>query len=499
MLMLIKMPYKKIIQSVLILTLILCIPQLSCKKQSTTPIIDDLTRPVIWLNQFSISFSASETGPNPSSQILQIKNSGQQTLEYTLSSDADWVKFSPDSGISTGQMNKHTISINKAGLEAQDEEYTAKITVTSSQAYNNPQEVNVSLSLSKEPPPKIWVSTNNLTFSAQQGGANPPSQTIKIKNSGEGTLRYDISTDVSWLDINPSSGNSETQERSHSVLIDIAGLNVGTYDGTITITDSNATNSPQNVSVSLDISKEPPPEIWLSRDRLTFGATLGGPNPSSRDFFVNNSGGGKLSYDITSDASWLSVSPSSGQTTDSQRRHTASVNISGLGIGTYRGTLTITDPSASNSPQEINVILNITGVLDDNEVGIKISPNSGGTGTIVTLTVFIKGNTSPIASAFGLNLNYDASIFQYQSTSKGTLTNSWAAVDGGASGGTVTVGGFRGSGSVISTGSQGSIAVVRFKVIHSGSSLSRQFTMTNIIDDLVGMTIRPGTVTFIYP
>lgn len=494
----IDMLIKRITRFSLIFILLLCIPLINCKKQSTTPDVNNLTRSVIWLNQFSMSFAAFEKGPNPSSQILQIKNSGQQSLEYTLSADADWVVFSPDTGNSTGQINDHTISIKKDGLKAQDEEYTAKITITSSQAYNNPQEVTVSLSLSKEPPPKIWVSTKNLTFSAQEGGANSPSQTIKIKNSGEGTLSYDISTDANWLEVNPSSGNSKTQERSHSVVVDIAGKKEGTYDGTITITDPNATNSPQMVSVSLDITKEPPPEIWMSRDRLTFGATLGGSNPSPQDFYINNTGGGELSYNITSDASWLSVNPTSGETRDTQRRHTAFVNISGLGIGNHNGTLTVSDPAASNSPQRINVTLNISGILDDNEVGISISPSSGGTGTIVTITISIKGNTSPIASAFGLNLNYDASVFQYQNTSKGTLTSSWAAVDSGASGGIATVGGFKGSGNDIPVGSQGSIALVRFQVIHSGGSLSRTFTISNLIDDLVGMTINPGTVTFTY-
>ena len=494
----INMLMKKITRCSLAFMIILLIPQINCKKQSTTPNVNDLTRPVIWLNQFSMSFAAYEKGPNPSSQILQIKNSGQQSLDYTLSADADWVKFSPDTGTSTGQINDHTVSIQKDGLEAQDEEYTSKITITSSQAYNNPQEVSISLSLSREPPPKIWVNTKNLNFKAQQGGADPPSQTIKIRNSGEGTLRYDISTDANWLEVNPPNGNSKTQERSHSVVVDITGKKEGTYDGTITITDPNATNSPQMVSVSLDITKEPPPEIWMSRDRLTFGATLGGSNPSPQDFYINNTGGEELSYNITSDSSWLSVSPTSGETKNTQRGHTAFVNISGLGIGNYNGTLTVSDPNASNSPQLINVILDISGPLDDNEVGISISPSSGGTGTIVTITIFINGNTSPIASAFGLNLNYDASVFQYQSTSAGTLTSSWAAVDGGASGGTITVGGFKGAANDIPVGSQGSIAVVSFKVIHSGASLSRTFTISNVVDDLVGMTINPGTVTFTY-
>jgi hypothetical protein len=488
--------FKRNLRNIFILSIVTLLFSLTnCKQQSTTPDVNDLTRPVIWLNLFNVSFAASEAGPNPSSQILQIKNSGQQSLDYTLSADADWVSFSPDAGTSTGQINDHTISINKAGLEAQDQEYTAKITITSSQAYNNPQAVSVNLKLSEEPPPEIWVSTKNLTFSAQEGGANPPSQTIKIKNSGEGTLRYDISTDASWLEVNPFSGNSKTQEKSHSVVVDIAGLNEGTYEGTITITDSNATNSPQNVSVNLDITKELPPEIWMSRDRLTFGATLGGSNPSSQDFFINNTGGGKLSYDITSNASWLSVSPTSGETRDTQRRHTALVNTGGLGIGTYNGTLTITDPSASNSPQQINVTLNITGVLDDNEVGISISPSSGGINTIVTITISIKGNTSPI-STFGLKLHYDSNIFQYKSTSKGTLTGNWAALDGNVTGtGEITVGGAKFSGSTIPTGSQGSIAIVKLQVIPS-SGQTTQITMDSLSDGLIGMIINPGSRTF---
>ncbi len=395
----IKMPFKKITRFSLIFILILSIPHLSCKKQSTTPDVSELTRPVIWLNQFNLSFSATEQGPNPSSKILKIKNSGQQTLEYTLSSDADWVNFSPENGTSTGQVNEHTISVNKTGMVAQDQEYTAKITVTSSQAYNNPQEIDVSLKIEKELPPKIWIDTQQLSFNATVGGKNPASQTIKVKNTGEGTLKYSIASDAAWMSVNPSSGESETAEKSHTVSVNIGGMDKGTYPGLITVSDPKATNSPQEIDVTLTLTEKPPP-----------------PPPST-----------------------------------------------------------------------------------DNEVGIRINPSSGGTDDIVTITVFIKGNTSKIESAFGLNLNYDASVFQYQSTSKGSLTSSWAAVDGGASGGSVTVGGFRGSGKVIAIGSEGSIALVRFKVIHSGSSsLSRQFTMTDIIDDLVGMTIKPGSVWFTY-
>ncbi len=395
---------KKILYLFPILFLVtLLIPLTNCKKQSTTPDISDLTRPVIWLSHFNISFTTYDTGPNPSSQILQIKNSGQQTLDYTLSADDDWVSFSPESGTSSGQTTEHTISVNKNGLAAQNEDYAATITITSSQAYNNPQAVTVSLTLSEEPPPEIWVSTQQLTFSGEEEDSNPDSQTISIKNTGTATLEYEITKDAFWLDVNPNSGTVKTGESTHTISVDTGGMSHGSYSGTITITDPDATNNPQHVNVTLELSEKPPPA----------------PPP----------------------------------------------------------------PPPST----------------DNEVGISISPSSGGTGTDVYITISVNGNTSLISDAFGLDLNFSTSIFQYLSTSKGNLTSSWAAVDGGASSGTITVGGFRGSGSVISTGSQGSIAVVRFRVISSGSSdQATQITLNSLIDDISGMITSPASVTFTY-
>ena len=497
------MLYKRSLWKTLILLIIFIIPITQCKKSSTSPDMDALTQPVIWLDTFDVSFSTSEAGANPSSQTLQIKNSGPQTLDYTLSSEAEWVSFSPAEGSSTGQTNDHTISVNKSGLASKDEAYTAKILITSDQAYNNPQEVHVSLKITRNPLSEIWVNTKNLTFSAQEGGANPPSQNLSIRNNKEGVLHYQLSVDAAWLAVTPLTAVSEKAEKIHMVAANISGLKAGTYTGTITIAGSNASNSPQKVKVSLNVTKETPPEIppQIHKDRntLSFDAMVGGSDPSSKSFFIKNSGGGTLNYDINWDAPWLSVNPANGSSTGQAKQHTASVNIGGLSGGNYQGTITITDPRASNNPQTIAVSLHIGSVLTDNKVGITITPKEGGTNSIVTVTVSVKGNTSPISAGFGLQLHYDDSIFQYQSTSNGVLTSNWAAVDGNANSGTIIVGGFRGSGSVISTGSQGSIAVVRLKVIHNGSNdLSRAITMNSLTDDLVGMTIAPASQTFTY-
>lgn len=257
--------------------------------------------------------------------------------------------------------------------------------------------------------------------------------------------------------------------------------------------------------VNLNISKEPPPKIWTNTQQFTFSYQEGGSNPAPQTLSIKNTGSATLKYAITKNANWLDVNPKSGTIQTGERAHSVSIDTRGLTDETYNGTITITDPNASNRPQHVNVTLTLSvkpPVLPpstDNEVGISVSPREGGTGTTVTITILVDGNTSPIANAFGLELHYNTSIFQYLSTSKGTLKSSWAAVDGGASSGTITVGGFRGSGSIISTGSQGSIAVVRLRVISASTAdQTTQITMNNLIDDIAGMIINPGSVTFTF-
>lgn len=92
----------------------------SCKDSVT--VSDSYDKPVIWVNPFEMSFAASELGPNPSEQILNIKNTGQGTLSYSIADDAnifdvDWLSISPPSGASSGEIANHIVTIDKTGLE----------------------------------------------------------------------------------------------------------------------------------------------------------------------------------------------------------------------------------------------------------------------------------------------------------------------------------------------------------------------------------------------
>lgn len=107
------------------------------------------------------------------------------------------------------------------------------------------------------PKPTISLSPTSLTFSAVQGGANPAPQTVTITNSGPlgSTLNWSATDDAAWLSLSPTSGSlASGASQPMTVSVDISGLGPGTYSATITVSDPNATNSPQTVGVTLVVT-----------------------------------------------------------------------------------------------------------------------------------------------------------------------------------------------------------------------------------------------------
>ncbi|MCS6885943.1 MAG: S8 family serine peptidase [Acidobacteriota bacterium] len=99
--------------------------------------------------------------------------------------------------------------------------------------------------------PTIGVSPSSLSFSATAGGSNPASQTLSITNTGGGTLNWSASDNAAWLTLSSTSG---TAPSNVTASVNISGLAAGTYNATITITATGATNSPVTVPVTLTVS-----------------------------------------------------------------------------------------------------------------------------------------------------------------------------------------------------------------------------------------------------
>lgn len=493
------MNFKKIGRLSSLGLLLLVAAGVNCKKSSTAPQVDDLTRSVIWIDASSLSFTAYTNGSNPEPQVLRIKNTGSNPLEYSISEEEDWLSVEPSSGASAGQddVREHRVSVRKSGLEARDDPYTATLTVVSPQSYNNPQEVRVLFQITEEPPPKIDVSPRNLTFNAQKGGADPSPQTIEVRNSGDGKLRYEIESDKSWLSVSPDSGQSSGSTKIHTVMVNTGGMGTGTHNGTLTVRDPNASNSPRTVDVSVNISKEPLPEIAVSPNRLNFKAPAG-TSSVSQPLDISNSGGGALQYTISTDQTFLHVQPSSGSSSGRENTHTVTINCGGIPAGTYYGNITISDPDATNSPYGVEVKLELTSPMGDNRIWISCNPSSASPDSVIDVQVGIDGNQTEI-QVFGLDLYFDPNMFDYQGCVGGSLTGSWAAVAGNEiSSGVVRAGGFAGAAPAIPVGSQGTIAVIKLKVTGGSypNGQQSQLEATNYTDHISGMTPDPARTTF---
>ena len=105
----------------------------------------------------------------------------------------------------------------------------------------------------------ISLNRSQLFFTAAGSGSQTGSQEIWISNSGSGTLNWSVSDNASWLSSSPGSG---TNAGVVTVWVNPGGLTTGHYTGTISVSSSNASNSPRTVSVRLTVkgaSQDQPP------------------------------------------------------------------------------------------------------------------------------------------------------------------------------------------------------------------------------------------------
>jgi outer membrane protein assembly factor BamB len=94
--------------------------------------------------------------------------------------------------------------------------------------------------------------------------------------------------------------------------------------------------------------------LSVTPSAVSIGAVTGGSNPQPVTLAVSNTGSGTLNFSASSDAAWLTVSPATGS---APQNLSVAASITGLGVGTYTGHITVTASGAQGSPQVIPVTL----------------------------------------------------------------------------------------------------------------------------------------------
>jgi uncharacterized protein (TIGR03437 family) len=141
-----------------------------------------------------------------------------------------------------------------------------------------------------------------------------------------------------------------------NVSLNTALLSQGTQTGIVTITSPGAAGSPQTVQVTANVTA--PPSITLNNSDVAFSYRIGDPTPASQIVQVGSTGA-SLPFTISvTNAPWLSVTPTSGNTSANL---TLAVDPSKVQVGSYSATVTVN--STGTAAQSINVSFSVSAPL----------------------------------------------------------------------------------------------------------------------------------------
>ncbi|HEX7287913.1 MAG TPA: N,N-dimethylformamidase beta subunit family domain-containing protein, partial [Candidatus Angelobacter sp.] len=146
-------------------------------------------------------------------------------------------------------------------------------------------------------------SPSSLVFAALPG-TQPAAQTLNITAGGASTT-WSVTTNQPWLQATASTNKTPG---TITVSASTTGLAAGTYTGSVTIHAPGATNSPLVIPVTLGVKTA---ILSTGPSPLNFFGATGFTTPS-QNINVTNAGSGALNWTASADASWITLSATSG-------------------------------------------------------------------------------------------------------------------------------------------------------------------------------------------
>ena len=106
--------------------------------------------------------------------------------------------------------------------------------------------------------PVIKLDPQSLSFTFNEGDTSTQSKNVYVMNDGGGVLIYAARKTADWLWIDEPDGATEKgMSKKIQVFVTPSGFKAGTYNETISVSGQGATNSPQNIQVTMVIAPAP--------------------------------------------------------------------------------------------------------------------------------------------------------------------------------------------------------------------------------------------------
>ena len=244
------------------------------------------------------------------------------------------------------------------------------------------------------PAPDLRVTPAMLERTVQSG-QNDSGDVIRVSNSGEGTLNFNVSANVPWIGVQPIAGASAGPEQRVLVVSSTAALAVGDHDAIVQVASPNAAHSPQSIAVKLQVI--PAACFWEPFDyyggNLTLMGSANWTGSATNQLVVENDrlkiigGGGLVSANHP-----VNCAGSNGVIT-------AQIKIQkGSGSGDFFWNIALDDPNGNNLARWYG-----GSTIARGRVGNNITPDMLLSGTGTWDDLYIKLDTTANTSEFFFN------------------------------------------------------------------------------------------------
>jgi hypothetical protein len=282
----------------------------------------------------ALNFTADAGGNNPPSQSFTVTSDCAGTITTSASTNAggSWLSTTGDGQINPPSQLVISTSVNSQKMSSG--QYTGNVNIIFKDAKGAVVTKQVTVTLIINKPPCISIAPTALSFTAEQGGANPAPQQVTLTNPcGAGS--WSATLDQPWLALSATNGTIAANGNANlNVQVSTANLVAGTYTGHAVFK-----SGPNTVQLDVTFVIKPPPTPCVKVDpgQLSFTAEQGGANPAPQQVTLTNPCGAG-SWSATLDQPWLALSATNGTiAANGNANLNVQVSTANLVAGTYTG------------------------------------------------------------------------------------------------------------------------------------------------------------------
>jgi hypothetical protein len=205
--------------------------------------------PWIVLDKTSIDLTVALSDPVASPVTVTVTNAGVGSLAWTASENPNetWMSLQSASG-SDGDSFDVLVDVTGQSVGT----LTGTIEVSDSNANNNPQLIAVTVDVLASQLPVIELVPASLDLQIPSGDPAPAPIPVTVNNIGFPSLSWTatVQGSPSWLWVTSNTGSDGD---AFNVNVDHTSLANGSYSADIAVTDPTASNSPQTLTVDLEV------------------------------------------------------------------------------------------------------------------------------------------------------------------------------------------------------------------------------------------------------